>query len=174
VILVDVLKAAVLLLVVAVLQLTFVNSFELVEGHADVLLLGLAGLALLRGPIFGACAGFFAGLVIDVAMLGTLGLTSLLLTVAGYAAGRLGEVTSSHTNQRARILVAAALLTVGVGVGALVVHALLGEPVSVGTIVGQALLPSLALNVLLAVPSYWVCRKLFPPPPKREREVVVV
>jgi rod shape-determining protein MreD len=166
----DVVKAVVLLLVLAVLQVTFVNAFELAEGHADVVLVTLTALALLRGPIFGACAGFFAGLVLDTATLGTLGLTSLLLTLAGYAAGRFGDATSHHQNQRARILLAVATLTVAVQAGALVVHALLGEPASLGMIVVRVLLPTLALNVLLAVPAYWLCRKLFPPPPKRERE----
>src|SRR3990170_2004710 len=90
----DVVKAAVLLFLAAVVQVTFVNSFELAEGHADIVLLALVGLALLRGPVFGAAAGFFAGLVLDTGTFGTLGLSSLLLTLAGYAAGRLGEATS--------------------------------------------------------------------------------
>ena len=166
----DVVKAALLLFLAAVVQVTFVNSFELVEGHADIVLLALVGLALLRGPVFGAAAGFFAGLVLDTGTFGTLGLSSLLLTLAGYAAGRLGEATSHHKNQRARILVAVMLLTAGVEIGSLIVHTLLGEPVSVGLIVVRVLLPALALNVILAIPSYWACRRLFPPPPKRERE----
>jgi rod shape-determining protein MreD len=166
----DVVKAAVLLLLAVVVQVSFVNAFELAEGHADVVLLCLAGIALLRGPIFGACAGFFAGLVLDTSTLGTLGLSSLLLTIAGYAAGRFGEVTSHRTNQRARILIAVAALTVGVEVGSMIVHALLGERVAVGTIVGRTTMPTLALDVVLAIPSYWLLRKLFPPPPRRERE----
>jgi rod shape-determining protein MreD len=167
----DVVKAAILMLVAAVVQISFVNAFELVEGHADIVLLALAGVALLRGPIFGACSGFFAGLVIDTATFGTLGLTSLLLTLAGYAAGRLGEATSQHQNPRARILIAVALLTVGVEIGSLVVHTLLGESASAGLIIGRVLFPTLALNLLLAVPFYALCRRLFPPPPRREREI---
>jgi rod shape-determining protein MreD len=172
----DIAKAVVLLLVAAVLQVTFVNTFELVEGRADIVLLLLVGLALLRGPIFGACAGFFAGLVLDVATLETLGLSSLLLTLAGYAAGRFGEATSHHQNRRVRIVLAVTVLTVGVGLLELVVHALLGESVSAAAVLGRALLPTLALNVLLAIPFYWVTRKLFPPPARRERqrEVAVV
>jgi rod shape-determining protein MreD len=174
---VDVLKAAVLVTLAAIVQVAFVNSFELAEGHADVLLLSLVGLALLRGPLVGACAGFWAGLIVDTMTLGTLGLTSLLLTIAGYWAGRLGELTSDYQNQRARILVAVALLTAGVEVGSLLVHLFLGESASVGTIVGRVLLPTLALNLALAIPWYALCRRLFPPPARRERgdrEVAVV
>ena len=173
----DVLKAAVLVTLAAVVQVSFVNSFELIEGHADVLLLTLVGVGLLRGPLFGACAGFWAGLLVDTMTLETLGLTSLLLTLAGYLAGRLGELTSDHENQRARILITVTLLTIGVEVGSLLVHLFLGDSASVGTIIVRVLLPTLALNLLLAIPWYAMCRRLFPPPARRERgepEVIAV
>ena len=124
----DAVKAAVLVTLVAIVQVAFVNVFELVEGRADVLLLVVVSVALLRGPLFGACAGFWTGLVVDTMTLGTLGLTSLLLTLAGYAAGRFGEATSSRGSQRARVLIAVTIVTLGVGIGSLVVHVLLGEP----------------------------------------------
>ena len=169
----DVVKAAVLIAVASVAQVSIVNSFELVEGRADLVLLCVVGIALLRGPIFGACAGFFAGLIVDVGTLGTLGLTSLLLTLGGYWAGRLGEATSNQRNQVARILIAVTLLTIGVGIGSMIVHLLLGESVAVGTIVVQAILPSLLLNLILAIPVYLFCRVLFRPPAPREREIPV-
>ena len=173
----DVLKAAVFVTVAAVLQISFVNSFELVEGHADILLLSLVCVGLLRGPLFGACAGFWAGLLVDTMTLETLGLTSLLLTLAGYLAGRIGELTSHHQNQRARILISVILLTIAVEVGSLLVHLFLGDSAAVGTIVGRVLLPTLALNLVLAIPWYALCRRLFPPPARRERggpEVIAV
>jgi rod shape-determining protein MreD len=166
----DAVKATVLLLLAAIVQVSIVNSFELVEGRADIVLLALVGLALLRGPVFGAGAGFFAGLVIDTATLGTLGLTSLLLTLAGYTAGRIGEATSNHQNPRARSLIAVTLLTVAVEIGAMIVHGLLGDSVSPGAVVVRVLLPTLALNLALAIPSYAFCRRLFPSPPKRQRD----
>jgi rod shape-determining protein MreD len=170
---IDGVKAFVLVTAAAIVQVAFVNAFELVEGHADVVLLAVVGIALLRGPLFGACAGFWAGLIVDTMTLGTLGLTSLLLTVGGYWAGRLGEATSDHHNQRARVLIAVTLLTVAVELGSLVVHALLGDSASVGTVIGRVLLPTLALNVALALPANWVIRRLFPPPARREREIVI-
>jgi rod shape-determining protein MreD len=84
----DAAKAGVLLLFAALVQVSIASTIEVAEGHPNVLLVLVVTLALLRGPIFGACAGFWAGLVIDVASLGTLGLTSLLLTLAGHFAGR--------------------------------------------------------------------------------------
>jgi rod shape-determining protein MreD len=171
---IDAVKALLLLTLAAAAQMAIVNSFELVEGHADIALLCLVGLALLRGPIVGACAGFYTGLVLDVGTLETLGLTSLLLTVAGYWAGRFGEKTSNEANQAARILVAVAIVTAGVGVGSLILHLLLGEAVAVGDIVVRSLLPMLALNLVLAVPAFAVCRRLFPPPERKVREVALI
>jgi rod shape-determining protein MreD len=80
----DGVKAVLLLTLAATLQIAFVDSFELVDGRADIVLLVVVGIALLRGPVFGAAAGFYAGLVLDMGTLGTLGLSSLLLTIAGY------------------------------------------------------------------------------------------
>jgi rod shape-determining protein MreD len=170
----DAVKAAVLVTLAAIVQVAFVNVFELVEGRADVLLLVVVSVALLRGPLFGACAGFWTGLVVDTMTLGTLGLTSLLLTLAGYAAGRFGETTSSRKSQRARVLVAVATVTVGVGIASLVVHVLLGEPASLGRLLVTVILPSLALNLALAVPTFWAIRRLLPPSSRPEREVALV
>ena len=64
---------------------------------------------------------------IDVTTLGTLGLTSLLLTLAGYWAGRYGETTG-----RGRVhapLVATVAATVFVELGGYVLDSLLGGPV---------------------------------------------
>lgn len=169
----DVLKTALLLTLAAMAQIAIVNAFELVEGRADIVLLCIVGVALLRGPVFGACAGFYAGLIVDVGTLGNLGLTSLLLTLAGYWVGRFGQATSSEKNQIARVLIAVTLATIGVAVGTLVVHLLLGESVSVGAIVARAVLPTLALNVLLAVPAYALTRRLLPPPARPVRDMVV-
>jgi rod shape-determining protein MreD len=170
----DVVKTALLLTLAAMAQIAIVNAFELVEGRADVVLLCIVGVALLRGPVFGACAGFYAGLIVDVGTLGSLGLTSLLLTLAGYWVGRFGQATSNEKNQIARLLIAVTLATIGVAVGELVVHLLLGEPVPVGTIVVRAVLPTLALNVVLALPAYALLRRLFPPPVRPVRDMVVV
>jgi rod shape-determining protein MreD len=170
----DVAKAAVFVTVAAVVQVAFVDHFELVEGHADIVLLALTGVSLLRGPLFGAIGGFWAGLILDVATLGNLGLTSLVLTIAGYWAGRIGDVTSNHENQRARILLAMGLLTICVTVGTLIVHLFLGDAASVGTVAGRVLAPSLGLNLLLAIPAYWLSRRLLPPPARREREMVAI
>lgn len=168
----DALKAGALLLLAALVQVSVTSNIEVAEGHPDFLLVLVIGIALLRGPAFGACAGFWAGLVLDVASFQTLGLTSLLLTLAGYFAGRLGEVTKKSSPHPA--LLAVTIGTVGVGLASAVVHFMLGSSVSASEFFAGMLLPTLALNLLLAYPLYGLCRRLFPVSPRERREALPV
>ena len=61
--------------------------------QAFLLLVTIVCVALVAGSLPGAIAGFAGGLVVDVMTLGTLGTTSIVLTLAGYWAGRYGETT---------------------------------------------------------------------------------
>ena len=168
----DALKAGGLLLFAALVQVSITSNIKVVSGHPDVLLVLVIAIALLRGPSFGAAAGFWAGLVLDIASFQTLGLTSLLLTLAGYFAGRLGEVTKKSSAHPA--LIAVTIGTIGVGLGSAVIHFMLGETVSASEFVLGMLLPILALNLLLAYPLYGLCRRIFPVAPRERREVIPV
>jgi rod shape-determining protein MreD len=117
----------------------------------------LVAVALLRGPIAGACAGFFGGLVSDVATLETLGLTSLVLTVAGYWIGRYGETTG---RDRAHApLLSVVVVTVLYTVGAYVLHFVLGDDVSARVALLTSVPPTILFNVLLTVPVYASVRR---------------
>ncbi len=166
----DVLKAGGILLFTALVQVSMASSIEVAEGHPDLVLVLVIAIALLRGPVFGAVAGFWAGLVLDIASLETLGLTSLLLTLAGYFAGRLGDVTTRSSAHPS--LVAVGLATIGFALGSAVVHFMLGSTLSAGQFFVGVLLPSLALNLLLAYPLYGLCRWLFHAESRERREVV--
>ena len=157
---VDLGKAALLLLIAALLQVAMVSSAEVANGHPDLVLVLLVSIALLRGPLLGAVAGFCAGLVLDFAALQTLGLSSLLLTLAGYGAGRVGEVTSKGSPHPP--FIAVALATGAVVVGSAILHFMLGDGVPASELFARVLLPTLALNLLLAYPVYRLARRLFP------------
>jgi rod shape-determining protein MreD len=165
----DTIKAGGLMLFAALVQVSLASTIEVAEGHPDVVLVLVIGIALLRGPVFGAVVGFWAGLVLDIASLETLGLTSLLLTLAGYFAGRLGDVTTKSSAHPS--LVAVALGTIGFGLGSAVLHFMLGSTISAGEFFVGVLLPSLALNLLLAYPLYGLCRRIFRAEPRERREV---
>jgi rod shape-determining protein MreD len=163
--------AALLVFVAALLQVSLFASFDLTAGTPDLLLVTLAAVALLRGPIVGAGAGFLGGIVVDTATLGTLGLTSLVLTVTGYWLGRYGQTTGRDRPHAPLLAVLAATALYAVGASAL--HFVLGDAVSARVALGSALLPALVLNVLAAVPVYALTRRVLAParPPERTREV---
>jgi rod shape-determining protein MreD len=151
-------KAALLVFVAAILQVTIFAQIDILGGYPDVLLLTLVAIALLRGSIYGAALGFFAGLVVDTANLGTLGVTSLLLTIAGYWIGRYGETTGRDRLHAPFVSVAVA--TVLVQLGALILHYLLGDPVSAQRVLLQALPAKVLLNLILTLPVYALVRRL--------------
>jgi rod shape-determining protein MreD len=168
----DVVKAAAMLLLAAVAQLTVLNPLEVFDGPVDLLLCTLVAIALLRGAAFGALAGFWAGLIVDTASLGTLGLISLLLVVVGYAAGWFGEATSAQTTQFARVSIAVAGASALFFVGSALVTVLLDDAIPLGSTLVRSLVPTLLLNLLIAYPVFLVLRWLFPIPKPTAREVV--
>ena len=163
----DAAKAATLLFLVTIVQVTILNTITLFGGTPDLLLVTLVTLALLRGSIYGAAGGFFAGLLVDSATLQTLGVTSLLLTLAGYWTGRYGETTGRGKAHAP--LVAVAAVTVLYAVGAVALRFVLGDGTSARAVLVDALLPGVLLNVLLAAPVHALYRKLFVPPEESER-----
>ena len=99
----DAAKAAALLFFVVVIQLSVISNVEILGGHPNLLLVTLVCIALLRGAVVGAIAGFSAGLLVDSGVFATLGFTALLLTLAGYWTGRYGETTGRDQIGRAHV-----------------------------------------------------------------------
>jgi rod shape-determining protein MreD len=148
--------AAALVFAAALLQVALVASLDIAGGSADVLLLAVVAIALLRGSVVGAVGGFFGGLLVDVMTLDTLGVSALLYALAGYWAGRYGETTG---RERAHApLLAVLVATVAIAYAGYGLHFVLGEEVSGRRVLFDALLPGLALNLLLGRPVYSLCR----------------
>ena len=97
---------------------------------SSIVLVALLSIALLRGSVFGAVAGFGTGLLLDTATLGTLGVTSLLLTVGGFWIGRYGETTARDRFHAP--FVSVAVVTVLYAFGQLVLQFVLGQPAPAG------------------------------------------
>jgi rod shape-determining protein MreD len=161
----DALKVGLIFFVAVVLQAAIVSAVEPGGGSADLVLVALTAVALLRGAIFGALAGFYAGFLLDAANLETLGLSSLLLTLSGYWIGRYGETTG---RDRAHApLLAIAVVTVLYAFGTLAMHYLLGDPVSARSGLVDALPAQILLNLALTFPVYALCRRIFTRPGAR-------
>lgn len=152
------LRASAVVFVAALLQVVIVSSLVIAGGAPDVLLVVVVALGLLRGAIPGAVLGFVGGVVVDLVTLGTLGVTSLVLTLAGFWAGRYAE-TTGHGRRLAPII-AVGTITVLAGAFGYVLYYLLDEEVVAGHALVTALAPAFVLNVVLALPLYALVRAI--------------
>jgi rod shape-determining protein MreD len=158
-------RASGLLFATVLVQAVIVPPYVLAGGAPDFLLLVVISLGLVRGSTAGAGYGFAGGLLLDLLLLETLGLSSLVLTLAGFWAGRYGETTGR--GKRVAPLAAAAVITVLAALFAFLLHYLLGDDVVARHALVTVLVPTLLLNVALALPVHALVRALVP-----ERDVL--
>jgi len=156
----DGVKIAVLLFVAAIAQVSVFSQIDVYGAAPDLLLVTLVAISLLRGSVAGAAGGFFAGLIVDTASLGTLGLTSLVLTISGFWIGRYGETTGRDRGHAPYLSIA--VVTVLYEIGLLVVHFVLGESAPAGAIFAS-LVPAVILNLVVTGPVYALVRRLLRP-----------
>jgi rod shape-determining protein MreD len=162
----------VLLGVVAVLvQITAISQISLLGVSADITPLIVASVGLLAGSIPGALMGFGMGLFLDTALVQTLGVDSLLLTLIGYGAGRLREVRDpSHTLVPIAV---GAIATAISQIGFSLIQFLLGVDAPVSWLLLREILFTVAVNTVLALPVYAIVRAAvagaLPEDPRRRR-----
>jgi rod shape-determining protein MreD len=155
----DLAKATLLLFIAVLAQDSLISAYTPLGGSADLVLVVLLSIALFRGSVFGAAAGFGTGLLLDTANLGTLGFTSLLLTIAGFWIGRYGETTARDRFHAP--FTSVGVVTILYAFGALALHFVLGDPAPAGEVV-SAIPATVLLNLVLTVPVYTLVRRLFP------------
>lgn len=152
------LRALAVAFVAAMVQVVVVSSMVVGGGAPDLLLVTVVALGLLRGSIPGAVLGFVGGLIVDASTLGTLGVTSLVLTLAGFWAGRYGETTGR--DRRFAPIIAVGAITLLAGAFGYVLHYLLDEDVVARHALVTALAPAFVLNLLLALPVHRLVRRV--------------
>jgi len=166
-----VLRLVAIAVVGGILQLTTVSQVVFFGVPADLSPLLVASVGLLCGSIAGASFGFGLGLFMDTLLAQTLGLTSLVLLVIGYAAGRLRELRDP-AHALIPIAVGAAA-TAAFAVGFTLMQFLLGVDAPVSLLLIRQILLVTILNTLLAMPVYLVCRRVvgpfLPDDPRRRR-----
>jgi rod shape-determining protein MreD len=145
---------------------TVLGGVRMLWAEPDLLLVTIVCVALAAGSIPGAAAGFAGGLLVDVMTLGTLGTTSIVLTLAGYWAGRYGETTGR--GRRYAPSLASFAISILAGFGGVALHFLLGEPVAArDALVGAV--PSAILAAVLALGVSRVTRAMLAEPRGFER-----
>ena len=161
-------------IVVGIVQVTFVSQFPVAGGTADLAPLAVMSIGLLCGGLVGASFGFGLGLFLDVSLLQTLGVTSLILVGIGYFAGRLRDGIADTESSLVPLLAGAAA-TVTMSVAYSIIQFLLDVSAPVSGVLLRQLLATLILNTLLALPVYaiarrWLSRSLPQQPRGRRRQ----
>lgn len=154
-----------------VVQVAAVSQIEIFGVPADISPLLVAAVGLLLGSVAGAGFGFAVGLLLDTALLQTLGVSSLLLLTVGYGAGRLRELRDpAHGLIPMAVGAAAATLAT---FGFAVLQFLLGNDVPMSLLLLRDILLGIVLGTLLALPVHAVVRRVLEPflpdDPRRRR-----
>jgi rod shape-determining protein MreD len=151
-------RIALLVLATVVLQLAVVTQITVLDAHADLFPLVVLSVGLLAGPIPGATTGFLLGLVADMALLQTLGVTSLLLIGVGYLAGRYRELRDA--SHKLVPVIGGAAGTLAYAASFALTQFLLGVESPVSPLVIREILVGALVNALLAMPVYVAVRAL--------------
>lgn len=169
-----VVRVGVLVIATVVLQLAVMTQITVLDADADLFPLVTLSLALLAGPIAGATGGFLLGLVADMALLQTLGVTSLLLISVGYLGGRYRELRDA--SHKLVPVIGAAIATLAYAIAFSLVQFLLGVESPVSPLVIREILVGALLNALIAMPVFAAVRALLRPDltddlrPRRRRQ----
>jgi rod shape-determining protein MreD len=143
------------------LQVGAVSHIQVVGATADLLPLVVAATGLVRGSTTGAFFGFAAGLLLDSALAGTLGLSSLIYVVVGYAAGRARDRRGPCSALTAMAVGAAA--TAAATIGFSLVESLLGVAGPLSFPPARVIVAAVLLNALIAPPVLGLVRRWLAP-----------
>lgn len=154
-----------------VLQQAAVSQISVFGVTADLAPLVVVSVGLLAGSTAGAAMGFGTGLFVDLVLVQTLGVSSLLYIAIGYWSGRLRELRDPAHGLVP--LAAGAAASAFAGLGMAVLQFLLGVDAPVSLLLLQQIVVTVLVNTLIALPIYALVRKLLTPAlpedPRRRR-----
>ena len=142
----------------AVLQTSLVSHLRLLEGRPDLVLLAVVAWALTGKGREAMILGFAGGLFLDAFSAVPLGVSSaalvLVAVITSYSEGQFWGINP--------IMQLAAVLVGSVVYYAVILFALvaIGQPVDFQQALGQIVLPSLFLNLILALPAVQIGESL--------------
>jgi rod shape-determining protein MreD len=164
-------RVAALAVVVVFFQIGVVSEVPVFGVNADLTPLLVAFAGLLCGSTLGAVTGFAVGLLVDLALLQTLGLTSLVFTLIGYWAGRLRELRDPQA-ALTPLLVGAAAAGIAL-VGYSLMEFLLGVDAPVSLDLLRQIVLGTLVDTIVALPMWAIVRRVLdgalPEDPRRRR-----
>lgn len=166
-----VLRVAVLAVVIVFLQIGVVSEVPVFGVVVDLSPLVVAFVGLLCGSLTGACVGFGMGLMVDLMLAQTLGLTSLIFTLIGYGTGRLRELRDPQGGL-VPLLVGSAAAAASL-VGYSIVEFMLGVTAPVSFELLRQIVLGIVVDTIFALPVWALVRRWLqsslPDDPRRRR-----
>jgi rod shape-determining protein MreD len=155
------LRLIVLAFATVVVQQAAVSQISIFGVSADLAPLVVMSVGLLAGSTAGAITGFGTGLFVDLVLVQTLGVTSLLYIGIGYWSGRVREVRDPAHGLVPLAMGAAA--TAFAGTGMALIQFLLGVNAPVSALLAQQIFITVLVNTLIALPVYALVRRVIRP-----------
>jgi rod shape-determining protein MreD len=150
-------RVAVLSVVVVFVQIGVVSEVPVFGVSVDLSPLLVAFTGLLCGSLVGAVAGFAVGLLLDLSLVQTLGITSLTFTLIGYGAGRLRELRDPQAALTPLLVGTAAAACAMVGYS--LIEFLLGVDAPVSLELLREIVIGVAIDAVLALPMWTLVRR---------------
>ncbi len=164
-------RIAVLAVVVVFFQIGVVSEVPLFGVNVDLSPLLVAFVGLLCGSMLGAVTGFAVGLLVDLALVQTLGVTSLIFTLIGYWCGRLRELRDPQAALTPLLVGAAASAASLVGYS--LIEFMLGVDAPVSLELLRQIVLGVVVNTIVALPMWAIVRRALegalPDDPRRRR-----
>jgi rod shape-determining protein MreD len=138
-------------------QIGVVSEVPVFGVTVDLSPLLVAFIGLLCGSTIGAASGFAIGLLVDLALVQTLGLTSLIFTLVGYGCGRLRELRDPQA-ALTPLLVGAAATTAAL-VGYSLMEFMLGVDAPVSLELLRQIVFGVIVDTIVALPMWVLVRR---------------
>ena len=164
-------RIAALAVVVVFFQIGVVSEVPVFGVSVDLSPLLVAFVGLLCGSMVGAVSGFAVGLLVDLALMQTLGVSSLIFTVIGYWSGRLRELRDPQAALTPLLVGAAAAAASMIGYS--LIEFLLGVDAPVSLELVRQIVLGVVVDTIVALPMWAIVRRslegALPDDPRRRR-----
>ncbi len=169
-------RIAVLSIAIVLFQIGVVSEVPVFGVTVDLSTLLVAFIGLLCGSTVGAASGFAVGLLVDLALVQTLGLTSLVLTLVGYWCGRLrdrAEIGQHAPPAALTPLLVGSAASAAALVGYSLMEFMLGVDAPVSLQLLRQIVLGVLVNTIVALPVWLLVRRCLlgglPQDPRRGR-----
>jgi rod shape-determining protein MreD len=164
-------RLAALAVFIVFFQIGVVSEVPVFGVNVDLSPLLVAFAGLLCGSLVGAVSGFAVGLLVDLALVQTLGVTSLIFTLIGYWAGRLLELRDPQAALTPLLVGATASAASLVGYS--LIEFMLGVDAPVSFELLRQIVLGIVVNSIVALPMWAIVRRALegalPEDPRRRR-----